>query len=171
MTLPELPDDVDRERAELVVAALPVLGVEPGHVAEARRALLAQGRHVDDDGIVRLLWAARALPAALDALALDSALRDAIFGAPVVAGASLADGSSVGGAGASSVGGLYAAIARIDEETSPAAVVVELVEQRALFAADGDDATPACVVTIPFTRADAVDDVALHRFTIGPPGT
>lgn len=49
--------------------ALPVLGVEPGHLAEARRALAAQGRVVDDDAVERLLWTARALPAALDLLA------------------------------------------------------------------------------------------------------
>ncbi|MBI1946739.1 MAG: hypothetical protein HYS27_13665 [Deltaproteobacteria bacterium] len=50
-------------------AVLPVLTVEPGHVAEAKRALAAQGRALDDAAVERLLWTARALPAALDLLA------------------------------------------------------------------------------------------------------
>lgn len=62
--------------------ALPVLGVEPGHLAEARRALAAQGRIVDDDAVERLLWTARVLPAALDLLAdaqSPTSLADACF--------------------------------------------------------------------------------------------
>mgnify|MGYP007039524713 CR=1 FL=1 len=53
---------------DVIVAILPVLGVELTHVAEARRALLAQGREVSDTAATRLLWVARALPAALDVL-------------------------------------------------------------------------------------------------------
>lgn len=62
--------------------ALPVLAVEPGHLAEARRALAAQGRMIGDDAAARLLWAARALPAALDVLSdvrSPIALADASF--------------------------------------------------------------------------------------------
>ena len=51
------------------IAVLPVLVVEPGHVAEARRALARQGRTPDATAVERLLWTARALPAALDLLA------------------------------------------------------------------------------------------------------
>src|SRR5688500_13813254 len=52
------------------VVAMPVMQLEPAHVAEARRALLAQGRDdVSDEAVVRLLWVARCLPAALDVLA------------------------------------------------------------------------------------------------------
>lgn len=41
----------------------------PGHVAEAKRAFALQGRTVDDEEAIRsYLWAARALPVALDAL-------------------------------------------------------------------------------------------------------
>ena len=137
----------------LVVAAVPVLGVEPGHVAEARRALEAQGRVVDDDAIERLLWCARALPVALDALATDAALRDVILGAPAIESVARTEQAAL------------VAVARIEA----GAVVVEILDARALFAAGDDDAVPALVVTIPFTRADAVDDVALHRFSLGPP--
>ncbi len=52
-----------------VDAVVPVLPVEPGHIAEARRALTAQGRRVDDAAVERLLWTARAVPIALDLLA------------------------------------------------------------------------------------------------------
>jgi hypothetical protein len=140
--------------ADPVVAVVPVLGVETGHVAEARRALLAQGRDVDDDAVTRLLWAARAMPAVLDVLAIAGAL-DAVLQAPSIEIAS-------------SCGGMLAAIARCEDGN----VIVEIVEQRALFAADDDRAAPACVVTIPFARAASADDgdIAVHRFTIGPPG-
>ncbi len=138
---------------DIAVAALPVLGVEPGHVAEARRALHEQGREASDDAIVRLLWTARALPAALDVLSgAPTEAGPAALGAPAV---EVADGG----------GGALYAVARMEEDQ----VVVEIIEQRALFAAADDDAPACCIVTIPVTRKEAGDGVALHRFTIGPP--
>lgn len=52
-----------------VVLVRPFTGIEPGHVAEATRALAAQGRDVPPAGVEAYLWTARALPIALDALA------------------------------------------------------------------------------------------------------
>lgn len=52
-----------------IVLERPSLGLFAGHLEEARRALRAQGRpDLSDEDIAKALWAARALPAALDAL-------------------------------------------------------------------------------------------------------
>ena len=139
-----------------VVAVLPVLGVEDGHVAEARRALLAQGRALDDDddAVTALLWAARCLPAALDALA------DAHSPVPLAA-AKLA-GAQVD-AGVVPPHAILVAVARVEDD----AVVVEVIERRLLLAAEADDAVPCCLVTFPF-QEEAKDAVPVHRFTLGP---
>lgn len=52
------------------LVVVPCLPVGRAEIAEARRALTGQGRSgLTDDAVVRLLWAARALPAALDVIA------------------------------------------------------------------------------------------------------
>lgn len=53
----------------LIVRALPTSGPDDGHINEALRALRAQDRAVDADIALRLLWATRALPAAVLTLA------------------------------------------------------------------------------------------------------
>ncbi len=63
---------------------VPCLPVSRNEIAEARRALTGQGRKdLHDNGIVRALWLARALPAVLDVLSdtslLDVTLDDDVF--------------------------------------------------------------------------------------------
>lgn len=154
------------EVGELVVAAHAVLALEPAHVAEARRALLAQGRDVDEAAIMRLLWIARCLPAALDVLADARSplpLADAIFvdvdvelGAPPLERRALL------------------AVAHLVR----GGVIVEVVEKRALVLARDDEVTPCCTVRIALTRAAGNGSeessgenagVAVHRFTVGSP--
>jgi hypothetical protein len=165
--LRSVPDLAADDADDAVVAALPVLGVEPGHVAEAKRALAEQGKSdVDDDAVVRLLWAARALPAALDVLDVmpdGSSRRFAEAAVEVELGAVV-----VGG-------GPLVAIARTSAE---ARIIVDIVEQKALFAA-GDDDPPApavCTVSIALETneqgagsGEQRPDIAVRRFTLGPP--
>jgi hypothetical protein len=119
----------------VAVVAMPVLQLEPAHVAEARRALLAQGRDdVADDAIIRLLWVARCLPAALDVLA-DT--RSAVS----LAAARFVDVDVELGQPPTERRSLLAVAYGVH-----GGVIVEVVEKRALLLARDDDAPPCCVV-------------------------
>jgi hypothetical protein len=159
--------------AGLVVAALPALGVEPGHIAEAARALRAQGRPAPEAAVVELLWIARALPAALDVLAdgrLDAAQAEAGL---VAAEVELAAG---GGIDPSPL----VAVAHLDLPDEPGAeaaarpplIVVQLVDRRAFLAAGSDAVPPRCTVRFslaPAPQAAGPEDVPVRRFTVGRP--
>jgi hypothetical protein len=140
---------------ELFVVAHPVLALEPAHVAEARRALLAQGRRCDDDAVIRLLWIARCLPAALDVLAdTHSALplANAWFaGADVELGHPPVQRRALLAVAHGVVGG----------------VVVEVVEKRALVLARDDEVPPCCIVRLALAADTRAPTVAVHRFTVG----
>jgi hypothetical protein len=137
----------------MIVAAEPVLAVEPGHVAEARRALRAQGRNVDDDAVLRLLLVARALPVALDVLAdarhprPHAPLTDVSF--------ELFDDPAIRAAR-----GPLVAIGHASDDG--AVVVVQLVDRAALLAAD--DVMPMCVIR--FGVAESIDSVSVVRFSL-----
>ena len=51
--------------SKAIIRALPSSCPDDGHIHEARRALRAQGHEPDAAVALRLLWAARALPAAV----------------------------------------------------------------------------------------------------------
>lgn len=164
----------------LVVAAAPVLGVEPGHVAEARRALRAQGKDLDAEGVVRLLWAARALPTALDVLAdarspepLASAVLDGVE--VEAAHAEAARGPGPGAGPRIGSADELVAVARL-EAGPPPEVLVLIVERRALLSAGSDVVTPRCTVRFrlaPRAGGDDMDNaeetVQLRRFTLSRP--
>lgn len=149
----------------LVSAMAPVLDVEPGHVAEARRALRAQGKAPCDDGVLRLLWVARALPTALDVLAdarSEPGLGDVSFLDVEVDVPSDHDDPAQPGAELFALGRL--------EASSPAEVVVLIGDRRALLDAESDLATPRCSVRFRLASTLGLDDthpgVQLHRFTL-----
>lgn len=151
----------------LHVVALPVMALELAHVAEAKRALIAQGHgNVDDDGVVRLLWAARCLPVALDVLADASSvatvtLTNASFrDVDVELGVPPTERRSLLAVGYAVAGG----------------VIVEVVEKRALLLARDDDAPPCCVVRFAVIERGEEDQaggsdsgVPVTRFTVGSP--
>lgn len=165
----------------LVVAAAPVLGVEPGHVAEARRALQAQGKEPDAEGVVRLLWAARALPTALDVLAdarspepLASAVLEGVE-VEAAHGEAAARGTGPGAGPRTGSADELVAVARL-EVGPPPEVLVLIVERRALLSAGSDVVTPRCTVRFrlaPRADGDDVDNaeetVQLRRFTLSRP--
>jgi hypothetical protein len=184
MSTPPAPND-GTVATGLVVATCPVLPVEPAHVAEARRALRAQGKDVDEAAVVRLLWAARALPCALDVLAdarSAPALHEATFrGVSVdVAAAESTPASAAPSTPPAPAGpGALVAVGHLGDGV----VVVEIVERRALLADGGEDAPAWCTLRFPLEGASAardapdVDDepddaapISLHRFTLGRPG-
>jgi hypothetical protein len=166
-----LPDDAGVG----YVVSMPVMPLEPAHVAEARRALLAQGRaadDLDDDALVRLLWVARSLPAALDVLA------DAHSAVPLAL-ARFVDVDVELGAPPTERRSLLAVAYAVR-----GGVIVEVVEKRALLLARDDDAPPCCVVRFAVTArlpSDVADDdaqdgqggsessVPVTRFTVGTP--
>lgn len=134
--------------------ALPVLAVQPGHLAEARRALAAQGRTVDGDAVARLLWAARALPAALDLLAdvrSPIALADAHFSEVAVelGEAPLPPGTPL------------LLLAR----TTPSGVHVEAVELYPWL--DNDEARVHCQVHLTVSPVPPTEGVRVVRFQLG----
>jgi hypothetical protein len=153
------------------VVSMPIMQLEPAHVAEARRALLAQGREdIDDDAVMRLLWVSRCLPAALDVLA------DANSAVPL-ASAHFVDVDVELGAPPTERRSLLAVAYAVR-----GGVIVEVVEKRALLLARDDDAPPCCVVRFAVTvRApDAATEgaegeigsessVPVTRFTVGTP--
>ena len=154
------------DSGELVVAAHSVLALEPAHVAEARRALLAQGRDVGEAAVIRLLWIARCLPAALDVLA------DARSPLPL-AGAVFVDVDVELGEPPLERRALLA-VAHV----VTGGVIVEVVEKRALVLARDDEVAPCCTVRLSLARDAGVGsdeaagektDVAVHRFTLRSP--
>lgn len=168
----QFPRPVSMPPGDVTVVALPVLQLEPAHVAEARRALLAQGRgELGDDAVIRLLWAARCLPAALDVLAdTHSAVPLAqaeLVDVDVELGAPPTERRSLLAVGYAVSGG----------------VIVEVVEKRALLLARDDDAPPCCVVRFAVvlrsksSQSDAgsgdsggsESSVPVTRFTVGTP--
>ena len=160
-----------------MVVSMPVMQLERAHVAEARRALRAQGRdEIDDDAIIRLLWVARCLPAALDVLAdahsAVTLMKAHFVGVDVELGVPPTERRSLLAVAYPVRGG----------------VIVEVVEKRALLLARDDDAPPCCVVRFAVTarspgaaaEGDEGDEgadgaggsessVPVTRFTVGTP--
>ncbi len=136
------------------VTVLPVLGVERGHVAEARRALAMQGRVLDDAAVERLLWVARALPAALDLLAdlqSPTAIAEARF-----AGVAVELPDPAIGAGTP-----LAQLAR----AVTGGVQVEVLELYPYL--DSDEVRVRCRVTLAVSPAPPDEAVRLVRFHLG----
>lgn len=134
-----------------VDAVVPVLPVEPGHVAEARRALHDQGRELDDQAIERLLWTARALPVALDLLA------DTASPIPIEAAAFTGATVEVGDAPAPGGGPALALARRLD-----GAIQVDMVDCYPYL--DSDEAHVRCRVTLSVSPHGPADGVRLVRF-------
>ncbi|MCC7073974.1 MAG: hypothetical protein IT383_21880 [Deltaproteobacteria bacterium] len=134
-----------------VDAVQPILALEHGHVAEARRALHAQGRRLDDSALERLLWTARALPIALDLLAETTspiAIADACFTGATV---------EVGEATPLGAGPVLALARRVD-----GGIEVDMVECFPYL--DNDDARLRCRVTLSVSPHAPGDGVRLVRF-------
>ncbi len=154
-----------------VVVSMPVMQLEPAHVAEARRALLAQGRKdINDDAVIRLLWVARCLPAALDVLA------DAHSAVPLML-AHFVDVDVELGVPPTERRSLLAVAYAVR-----GGVIVEVVEKRALLLARDDDAPPCCVVRFAVAvrspgategaegeGSGSESSVPVTRFTVGTP--
>lgn len=171
-TAPDAHAPLSVANGDVSVVASPVLQMEPAHVAEAKRALIAQGRaEIDDDAVIRLLWAARCLPTALDVLA-DAHSAVPLAQAEIVAvdvelGASPTERRSLLAVGYAVSGG----------------VIIEVLEKRALLLARDDDAPPCCVVrfaVVPRSTSAPSDagsgegggsdpSVPVTRFTVGTP--
>jgi hypothetical protein len=139
-----------RATRNMIVAAEPVLAVEPGHVAEAQRALKAQGRNIGEESVLKILWAARALPVVLDVLA-DS--RHPRSRAPVTdVSFEILDEPATRTP--------LVAVAHASEDG--AAVIVQFVDRASLLSSD--EATPVCVVR--FGVAESSDNVSVIRFSV-----
>lgn len=134
-------------------AVLPVLAVEPGHVAEAKRALAAQGRVLEDGAVERLLWVARALPAALDLLADPASplpIDEACF-----TSATLEPGEAPAPHGTPAL-----LLARRVE----GAIQVDVVDRFPWL--DSDEERLRCRITLAVSHVAAADRVRLVRFQL-----
>lgn len=148
----------------------PVVGVEHGHVAEAARALRAEGRQVDEADVHRYLWVARALPACLDLLTCAHSssgsrwLERAVFAGVRVEGPGRLESDGV-------TGPLVASAAAGDDRES---IVVRFFPRTTTLTLQQSVETakrPSC--TVRFLLAPPQDDeeatVTIHRFSLSHP--
>ncbi len=125
--------------------------VLPGHVAEARRRLHASPNAISDDQLARVLWVARALPAALDVLADTRS-------SPGLAAARLSSAEVRPGDG--TPGPLLAL-----------AVLSDGDELQVRFVPATDTAAPSVAMVVWQLSAKVADDAGppvIHRFVHGP---
>ena len=141
-------------RVTVAETVLPVLAVEPGHVAEARRALHAQGRAVDDAVVERLLWVARALPAALDVLADTRS--------PIALGDACISGAAVELLEPTARPGAPLLLFACATDTGVRVEVVELFPWL-----DTDECRLRCRVTLTVSPVPPKDGVRVVRFQVG----